>query len=188
MLSGHLGSAAGVSHGLSPRICLAGAWAFGLPWLGGGEWVASRDLLTEPNIRVWLPLWLSTCNRFLPSRKSLSGNVEETEVLYSLPFTRAFGNRWVWKYPPKRMPPHCPLGCSQVVPTTAGWIPSHAAAIAASWIPAGNGGLGRREERKVAPLVFTGSNTMSPWMTGRRFLLMSLYKKNVQGEPCLFAE
>lgn len=100
---------------LVPHICLAGAWAFSLPWLGEGEWVASRDLLTEPNIRVWLPLRLSTCNRFLPSRKSLSGNEEEIEVLYPLPFARAFGNRWVWKYPPKRMPPHRPLGCSRVV-------------------------------------------------------------------------
>lgn len=124
---------------LVPHICLAGAWAFSLPWLGEGDWVASCDLLTEPNIRAWLPLRLSTCNRFLPSRKSFSGNEEEIEVLYPLPFARAFGNRWVWKYPPKRMPPHRPLGCSRAVPTMAGWIPSHSAATAASWIPAGNG-------------------------------------------------
>lgn len=76
-LGGHLCSAAGVPRGSPPCVCLAGARAFSLPWLGEGERVASPDLLAQPNIRAWLLLRPSTCNSFLPSRKRLSGNEGE---------------------------------------------------------------------------------------------------------------
>lgn len=54
-------------------------------------------------------------------------------MLSILPFSRAFGNRWVWKYPPTRVPPHRPLGCRRVMPTTWGRILLHDSAVAASW-------------------------------------------------------
>lgn len=141
-LCGHLCSAAGVLRGSPPCVCLAGARAFSLPWLGEGERVASPDLLAQPNIRAWLPLRPSTCNSFLPSQKRLSGNEGEERGAFhsSLPPERlGIGGS---ANPPTWVPPHRPLGCSRMMPTTWGQTPHFCHCSFRD--PPGNGGLGKK--------------------------------------------